>query len=99
MMETKQFNLLMEGLEKNSKIISETFTKDRYKNSDKTETPLVNFKPQTTNQINSNKDPELIKVMSSLDEKMSIMISALSNISSWVSENRSTSTSLRPYKH
>lgn len=97
-LEPKQFNSLIETLEKNSKINS-----DDYKFSNSTEkvttNPMFNLSLPKEVDKASKSEEKLIEIMSRLDDKMSIMISALSNISTWVNENRSSSTSLKPYKH
>lgn len=97
-LDPKQFNSLIDTLENNSKIISQNLSKGDQKNEGQIVSPSV-MTIQPKKEENKKGDDDLIKIMSSLDEKMTLMISALSNISSWVNENRTTSTSLKPYKH
>lgn len=98
MMDSSQFDTLITSLEKNSKIISDGMNKNPEKVENISNNTLVSFKTNDSKQESNKEDNKLFEVMSSLDEKMSVMINALVNISSWVNENRTTSTSLRPMK-
>jgi hypothetical protein len=96
-MDSKQFNSLMDTLEQNSKVISENFKQNSTEKV--TTNSMINFSIPNQTENKSKSEDKLVEIMSSLDDKMTIMISALSNISTWVNENRTTSTSLRHYKH
>jgi hypothetical protein len=95
--DNKQFNNLIQSIENNSNIILQSLKQTQPKTEESNLSSLKFVKPQE--EIKSNTDEKLLKVMSNLDEKMSLMITALSNISSWVNENRTSSPSLRPNKH
>jgi len=96
-MDSKQFNSLMDTLEQNSKVILENFKQNSTEKV--TTNSMINFSIPNQTENKSKSEDKLVEIMSSLDDKMTIMISALSNISTWVNENRTTSTSLRHYKH
>jgi hypothetical protein len=99
-LDPKQFNSLLETIEKNSNIISETFKdKKSSTNSNFGSNSIINVPISKQEEPKNDTNEKMLKVMSNLDDKMGLMIEALSNISTWVNENRSTSTSLRPYKH
>ncbi len=98
-MDNKQFSLLMNNLEKNSNLISESLKKSKSETNNSSTTNVVTIQPTNKNEKSKDNTDKLIKIMSSLDDKMSIMILSLNSISSKFDVNRNVSTSLRPYKH
>ena len=97
-LDPKQFDSLMETLEKNSQVISEN-SKQKSSTEQVTSNSMMNFSLPKQAETKTKNEEKLVEIMSRLDDKMSVMISALSNISSWVNENRSSTTTLRHYKH
>lgn len=97
-LDPKQFDSLMETLEKNSQVISEN-SKQKSSTEQVTSNSMMNFSLPKQTETKTKSEEKLVEIMSRLDDKMSVMISALSNISSWVNENRGSTTTLRHYKH
>jgi len=89
----------MDRLEKNSKIISDNLSKNTPKTDTQSNTSFVNF-TTTQNQVNNkDKSEDILKVMSSLDDKMSLMIDALNSLSTIMIDSKPNNFSLRPNKH
>jgi len=99
MIDKNQFSSLMDRLEKNSKIISDDLSKNTPKTDTQSNTSFVNF-TTTQNQVNNkDKSEDILKVMSSLDDKMSLMIDALNSLSTIMIDSKPNNFSLRPNKH
>ena len=98
-LDTNQFNSLMDTLEKNSQIISDGINSKNNQSNNKLINPNIQIStPKIDEGEKRSQDDKIVKIMTSLDEKMGMMLSTLNNISSWVNENRMSSTSLRPHK-
>ena len=99
MIDKNQFSVLMDTLEKNSKIISDNLNKSKPKSESQNNTSLVNFTTTQNKVDNNDKSEDILKVMSSLDEKMSLMIGAIQNLSTIMIDSKPNNFSLRPNKH
>lgn len=96
-LDNKQFSTLTDILEKNSKMFSDSF--QNKKEQTPSQFSVMNMSVSKKQETDNNLSKELINVMKELNDKMDFMVSSLSNISSWVSENRMSTTTLRTIKH
>jgi hypothetical protein len=92
-MDPEQFKLLVESNESNSNLTLDKTVEPKKVN----EQQIINLKTNKDQVSNENPNDDLIDVMSSLDQKMSMMVQLLRNMQNWFNDNQK-SPSLRPYK-
>ena len=92
-MDPDQFKLLVESNESNSNLTLDKTVEPKKVN----EQQIINLKTNKDQVSNENPNDDLIDVMSSLDQKMAMMVQLLRNMQNWFNDNQK-SPSLRPYK-